>query len=153
MRSSSRMPSMISVNGASFGRFGGWRRRYPGGSECNSILATELARSFPSAQTLTMTHQSHSSIKIHSVHPPPAIRSILTKAIDGPILVRRRNRTNRPLHWGIIAPPFSPQPHDGAHHGLQAVPVGQQEVAPPGRLAPHRRHHSRRQIQAQTEKS
>ena len=67
----------------------------------------ELARSFPSAQTLTMTRQSHSSIKIHSVHPPPSIRSILTKAIDGPILVRRRNRTNRPLHWGIIAPPFS----------------------------------------------
>ena len=30
---------------------------------------------------------------------------------------------------------------------LQAVPVGQQEVAPPGRLAPDRRHHSRRQIQ------
>ena len=69
----------------------------------------ELARSFPSAQTLTMTRQSHSSIKIHSVHPPPSIRSILTKAIDGPILVRRRNRTNRPLHWGIIAPPFSEQ--------------------------------------------
>ena len=67
----------------------------------------ELARSFPSAQTLTMTRQSHSSIKIHSVHPPPSIRSILTKAIDGPILVRRRNRTIRPLHWGIIAPPFS----------------------------------------------
>ena len=67
----------------------------------------ELARSFPPAQTLTMTRQSHSSIKIHSVHPPPSIRSILTKAIDGPILVRRRNRTNRPLHWGIIATPFS----------------------------------------------
>ena len=67
----------------------------------------ELARSFPPAQTLTMTRQSHWSIKIHSVHPPPSIRSILTKAIDGPILVRRRNRTNRPLHWGIIAPPFS----------------------------------------------
>ena len=62
----------------------------------------ELARSFPPAQTLTMTRQSHSSIKIHSVHPPPSIRSILTKAIDGPILVRRRNRTNRPLHWGIM---------------------------------------------------
>ena len=81
----------------------------------------ELARSFPSAQTLTMTRQSHSSIKIHSVHPPPSIRSILTKAIDGPILVRRRNRTNRPLHWGIIAPPFSdgaidgPAPPDGRH--------------------------------------
>ena len=27
-----------------------------------------------------------------------------------------------------------PQPHDGAHHGLHAVPVGQQEVAPPGRF-------------------
>ena len=40
-----------------------------------------------------------------------------------------------------------PQPHDGAHHGLQAVPVGRQEVAPPGWLAPDRRHHSRRQIQ------
>ena len=83
----------------------------------------ELARSFPSAQTLTMTRQSHSSIKIHSVHPPPSIRSILTKAIDGPILVRRRNRTNRPLHWGIIAPPFSiaVPPHrpraDGAGRG------------------------------------
>ena len=83
----------------------------------------ELARSFPSAQTLTMTRQSHSSIKIHSVHPPPSIRSILTKAIDGPILVRRRNRTNRPLHWGIIAPPFSaripaaraPPRHDRRH--------------------------------------
>ena len=74
----------------------------------------ELARSFPPAQTLTMTRQSHSSIKIHSVHPPPSIRSILTKAIDGPILVRRRNRTNRPLHWGIIAPPFS--------HGTRARP-------------------------------
>ena len=45
-----------------------------------------------------------------ATHPPPSIRSILTKAIDGPILVRRRNRTNRPLHWGIIAPPFSPDP-------------------------------------------
>ena len=31
---------------------------------------------------------------------------------------------------------FLPQPHDGAHHGLQAVPVGQQEVATPGWLAP-----------------
>ena len=30
----------------------------------------ELARSFPSAQTLTMTRQSHSSIKIHSVTSP-----------------------------------------------------------------------------------
>ena len=82
----------------------------------------ELARSFPSAQTLTMTRQLHSSIKIHSVHPPPSIRSILTKAIDGPILVRRRNRTNRPLHWGIIAPPFSHTPRACA-----ARPFGQRD--------------------------
>ena len=39
-----------------------------------------------------------------------------------------------------------PQPHDGAHHGLQAVPVGQQEVAPPGRLAPDRRRDGSHQI-------
>ena len=70
----------------------------------------ELARSFPSAQALTMTRQSHSSIKIHSVHPPPSIRSILTKAIDGPILVRRRNRTNRPLHWGLLLRRSHPSP-------------------------------------------
>ena len=37
---------MISVNGASFGRFGGWRRRYPGGSECRSIFLT-VARAMP----------------------------------------------------------------------------------------------------------
>ena len=33
VRSSSRIRSMISVKGASFGRFGGSRRRYPGGSD------------------------------------------------------------------------------------------------------------------------
>ena len=31
---------------------------------------------------------------------------ILTKAIDGPLLIRRV-RTNRKLQWGIIAPTFS----------------------------------------------
>ncbi len=40
-----------------------------------------------------------------------------------------------------------PQPQDGPHYGLQAVPVGQQEVATPGWLAPDCRDHSRRQIQ------
>ena len=40
-----------------------------------------------------------------------------------------------------------PLAHDRAHHGLQAMPVGQQEVAPPEWLAPHRRDHSRCQIQ------
>ena len=32
--------------GASFGRFGGWRRRYPGGSECRSIFLT-VPRAMP----------------------------------------------------------------------------------------------------------
>ena len=31
---------------ASFGRFGGWRRRYPGGSECRSIFLT-VSRAMP----------------------------------------------------------------------------------------------------------
>ena len=64
---------------------------------------------FPLAQPLMTARQPNTPIKIHSVHPPPSIRSILTKAIDGPILVRRRNRTNRPLHWEIIAPPLTKQ--------------------------------------------
>ena len=37
---------MISVKGASFGRFGGWRRRHPGGSECRSIFLT-VSRAMP----------------------------------------------------------------------------------------------------------
>jgi hypothetical protein len=37
-----------------------------------------------------------------------AMKSILTKAIDGPIL-DRRNRTTRALQWRIIAPPFTQQ--------------------------------------------
>ena len=37
---------MISVKGASFGRSGGWRRRYPGGSECRSIFLT-VSRAMP----------------------------------------------------------------------------------------------------------
>ena len=42
-----------------------------------------------------------------------------------------------------------PQPHGGAHHGLSSSRASRpaQEVAPPGRLAPDRRHHLRRQIQ------
>ena len=67
--------------------------------------------------------------------------------------IRTTNRPSKaPLRPCASGPPRPrarlPQPHDGAHHGLQAVHhVGQQEVASPGRLAPDRRHHSRRQIQ------
>ncbi len=40
-----------------------------------------------------------------------------------------------------------PRPQDGNDHDLQAVPVGQQEVATPEWLAPNRRDRPRRQIQ------
>ena len=36
----------VAREGASFGRFGGWRRRYPGGSECRSIFLT-VSRAMP----------------------------------------------------------------------------------------------------------
>ena len=62
---------------------------------------------FPTAQSIAMTRQPNTPIKIHSVHPPPSVKSILTKAIDGPIL-DRRNRKTRSLQWGSIAPPFTP---------------------------------------------
>ena len=65
--------------------------------------------------------------------PPPSIRSIPTKAIDGPILVRR-SRPTRPLQWGIIAPPFSAVPAsvskiclvrlDGNNYSVAARAVG-----------------------------
>ena len=38
--SASRIRSMMPVKGSSFSRFGGWRRRYPGGTENDSIFAT-----------------------------------------------------------------------------------------------------------------
>jgi hypothetical protein len=44
--SSSRIWSMIAMNGSSFGRVGGRSRRYPGGTECFKILETVL-RSIP----------------------------------------------------------------------------------------------------------
>ena len=59
---------MISVKGASFGRFGGWRRRYPGGSECRSIFLTGLARNakptcrLSLAQTINMAGQPNAQI-------------------------------------------------------------------------------------------
>ena len=45
VRSSSRIRSMIPVNGPSFGRLGGALRRYPGGTENDSILRTVLRES------------------------------------------------------------------------------------------------------------
>ena len=59
---------MIPVKGASFGRFGGWRRRYPGGSECRSIFLT-VSRAMPNrlgrlslAQTINMAGQPNAQI-------------------------------------------------------------------------------------------
>ena len=49
VRSSSKIRSMIPVNGPSFGRLGGALRRYPGGTENDSILRTVL-RSTPNTR-------------------------------------------------------------------------------------------------------
>ena len=69
---------MIPVKGSSFGRAGGRLRRYPGGTENASILATvprvnpKLPRCFPSAQTLDLYHVTNPPIKLHHLHPPPS---------------------------------------------------------------------------------
>ena len=67
---------------------GGWRRRYPGGSAMQQYLGNRLAETevdpelarremgFPSAQTLTMTRQSHSSIKICSLRTSPTFHQV-----------------------------------------------------------------------------
>ena len=79
-------------------------------------------------------------------------RDVLPSFYDYPAEHWKHIRTTNPIestfatgtledHQGL------PQPHDGTHDGLQARPVGEQEVAPPGWLAPARRDHSRRQIQ------
>ena len=49
VRSSSKIRSMVPVNGPSFGRLGGALRRYPGGTENDSILRTVL-RSTPNTR-------------------------------------------------------------------------------------------------------
>ena len=69
----SRIRSMISVKGASFGRFGGWRRRYPGGSECRSIFFT-VSRAMPNRlDRLSLAH-----------HQPPTNASPATRTPPSP---------------------------------------------------------------------
>ena len=112
LRSSSRIRSMISVKGASFGRFGGWRRRYPGGSECRSIFLTvsrampnRLAASRwlrPSTWQASRTRRYRSTVYIL----PPSI----SKKIEG---YRWQSFTPPaaveipPLPWTNLSPPFS----------------------------------------------
>src|SRR5437588_10931538 len=53
--SAARIPSMIPVNGSSFGRAGGRLRRYPGGTENASILAPLAQTCEPSVDAVDET--------------------------------------------------------------------------------------------------
>ena len=105
---------MISVKGASFGRFGGWRRRYPGGSECRSIFLTvsrampnRLAASRclrPSTWQASRTRRYRSTVYIL----PPSI----SKKIEGyrwAEFYSARGWEIPPLPWTNLSPPFSLQ--------------------------------------------
>ena len=67
---------MIPVNGPSFGRRGGLPRRYPGGTENDSILRTVL-RSSPNtreASRVLIPSTRHArrtrAYNLHPIHPP-----------------------------------------------------------------------------------
>ena len=79
--SSSRIRSMIPMNGSSFGRAGGLLRRYPGGTENTIILAhrprvdPEPSRRLAMAQPLNLHRIADPSIELHALHPPPSANS------------------------------------------------------------------------------
>ena len=67
---------MIAVNGSSFGRAGGRLRRYPGGTENASILAT-VRGSIPKRRAASrrldpfnLNRKTNPSVKLHALHPP-----------------------------------------------------------------------------------
>ena len=85
VRSSSKIRSMIPVNGPSFGRRGGLPRRYPGGTENDSILRTVL-RSSPNTREASRVlipstrHARRTRAYISTRYiPPPPVRATLTE--------------------------------------------------------------------------
>ena len=80
VRSSSKIRSMIPVNGPSFGRRGGLPRRYPGGTENDSILRTVL-RSSPNTREASRVlipstrHARRTRAYISTRYIPPAFQS------------------------------------------------------------------------------
>ena len=84
-RSSSRIRSMIPVNASSFGRRRGMLRRYPGGTENDSILRTVL-RSNPNTREAwrvlipATRHARRTRAYISTRYiPPPPVRATLTE--------------------------------------------------------------------------
>src|SRR5512144_3133514 len=68
---------MIPTKGSSLGRFGGWRRRYPGGTESDSIFATaridaKPACRLPPADPLDLNRVADLPIQLHELHPQPS---------------------------------------------------------------------------------
>ena len=112
-RSSSRIRSMIPVNASSFGRRRGMLRRYPGGTENDSILRTVL-RSNPNTREAwrvlipATRHARRTRAHISTRYiPPPSSQSNTDRRLYAVPFLVRRSRINRPPQWGIIAPPFS----------------------------------------------
>ena len=68
---------MIPVNASSYGRRRGMLRRYPGGTENDSILRTRLAvqpehpRGLAGAHPLDTTRPPDPRVHLHPIHPPP----------------------------------------------------------------------------------
>ena len=108
VRSSSKIRSMIPVNGPSFGRLGGALRRYPGGTENDSILRTVL-RSTPNTRCSSPRHDTPAepvrTTPPDTSTPPPRLPVRARRLYAVPFF--RRSRIDRPLQWGIIALPFS----------------------------------------------
>ena len=107
-----RVSERLPAKGASFGRFGGWRRRYPGGSECRSIFLTvsrampnRLAASRwlrPSTWQASRTRRYRSTVYIL----PPSI-SKKDRRLQVAEFYSARGWEIPPLPWTNLSPPFS----------------------------------------------
>ena len=135
VRSSSKIRSMIPVNGPSFGRLGGALRRYPGGTENDSILRTVL-RSTPNTREASRVLIPRHDTPAEPVRttppdtsPPPSSQSNPDRRLYAVTILVRRSRIDRPLQWGIIALPFS---GIGPLHRIWQHKAG--ELSPPVQL-------------------
>ena len=93
---------MIPMNGSSFGRAGGLLRRYPGGTENASILAT-VRGSIPNRRAASRSAHPLNLNRIaepaHTAPRPssPALCRLTAKGYPAAGFLLRRNRTTRPL--------------------------------------------------------
>src|SRR3984893_3510578 len=98
--SSSRIRSMIPVNGSSFGRAGGRLRRYRKRQHLRNRqrVDAKTPRRCPPAHTFNVNRITNLSIELHALHPPAPAAVRQRPSAAGFLL--RRNRTARPLHGG-----------------------------------------------------